>query len=190
MHARGVGFRRVADHEFGVIESEVGAVPVIEMIEVVNLWRGFRTGRIFAGLEVGLAQKRGVVTRFGKPMSDGGTVVLRQVGADMKATVFRRVLSGQKRAARRRADGIHCITAIERDAPCGEPIQVGRFDRGIQATNAIPALLVTGNEQDVQRFLISGHGGYVGIKAVGGSARRFAPRGRGWVGWPRTSLRE
>ena len=76
-------------------------------------------------------------------------IVFRQIRTDVVAAVPRGILAGEHRAAGRGANRIDRVGTIEGDAARRKPVKIGRFDRWVQAPNAVPPLLITSNQEDV-----------------------------------------
>lgn len=122
VHARGVRLTGVTDDEFGVFETEIRTVPIVEVIQVVDLGSRLEAGRILTSLEVCLAQQAGRVSCIGETVCDRGPVVVGQIRTHMETTMSRGVLSRQDAAARRCTHGVHRIGTIEQNATLSQPV--------------------------------------------------------------------
>ena len=63
------------------------------------------------------------------------------------------VFAGQNRTAGRGADGINSIGSIKENSAIRQSVQVWGFDGGIQSAEAVPSLLIAGDEEDIHEDL-------------------------------------
>ena len=138
------------DHQFDVLETHVGPVPVPRLRRGAAFRRAGRR-EVVRRLEVRLADVAGAVARFRERAREAGLAGrIRQIDAVIRDAVRRRQQAGEDRRARWLAHHVRRDAGGEARAFARQHVEVRRPDPAAFEAVAIRALLVRGDEEDVQ----------------------------------------